>query len=67
MNEIYTLSMNTATADMQSHHFPVCLCFTMGCVWVAAVAVLPNLLVNLTAKLKLYFPYKILNELLGMI
>lgn len=67
MNEIYTLSMNTAMADMQSHHFPVYLCFTMGCVWMAAVAVLSNLLVNLTAQLKLYFPYKILNELLGMI
>lgn len=69
MNETYTLSMSTAVADldMQSQSFPVYLYFIMGSVLMAAVAILFDLLANLAALVKSYFPYKILNELLGII
>ena len=39
----------------------------MGSVLMAAVAILFDLLANLAALVKSYFPYKILNELLGII
>lgn len=64
MNETYTLSMSTAVADFRyaiSHFFSVYLYFITSNVWVPAFAVLPDLLANLTAQLKLHFPYKILN------
>jgi len=52
---------------MQSQSFPVYLYFIMGSVLMAAVAILFDLLANLAALVKSYFPYKILNELLGII
>lgn len=71
MNETYMLSIGTAVANFRyaiSHFFFFFfLQFITSNLWVATLIILPDLLVNLTAQCKLYFPYKILNELLGMI
>lgn len=64
MNETYTLSMSPAVADFRCATSDF---FSLFYHRVNALAVLPDFLANLTAQFKLYFPYGMLNELLGMI
>lgn len=66
MNETYTLSMSPAVVDFRcaTSEFLILSLFYHQ---VVALAVLADFLANLTAQFKLYFPYKILNELIGMI